>query len=30
MLIDRAAAIVEEYAPGLAGQIQEARSELAR
>lgn len=30
MLMDRAAAIVEEYVPGLAGQIQEARSELAR
>lgn len=29
-MLDRAAAIVEEYVPGLAGQIQEARSELAR
>ena len=29
-LFERAAAIVEEHSSGLAGQIQEARSELAR
>jgi hypothetical protein len=29
-LFERAATIVEEHSPGLAGQIQEARSELAR